>query len=70
VGVNYWPTWVQKDFCEAEPTNLIERSIDPRETIVEQDHVLLLKGCGTVTVDRRAWGTIRMSLNKTRIISV
>jgi len=61
VLVNHKPTGVRRDLCDAEPTKLIERYIEPGDSIVEKDHVLLLGDCGAVSVDGRVWGTIKTS---------
>lgn len=47
-----------RQMCDAEPLRLIEKYIEPGETVVGEKELFVMGDCSDVSVDSRVWGTL------------
>ena len=59
VRVNNVPTAERRDLCGAEPLRLIEKYIQPGSFMVQDQQVVVLGDCSSVSIDSRVWGPLR-----------
>lgn len=58
VKVNNVPTAERRDLCGAEPLRLIEKYIQPGSFTVQDQQVVVLGDCSSVSIDSRVWGPL------------
>jgi signal peptidase I len=58
VKVNNVPTKERRDMCDAEPLRLIEKFIQPGSFAVQDQQVVVLGDCSSVSIDSRVWGPL------------